>query len=529
MHIAGDLDPNHHPPPSSSLCLQPLLLLLLFSLSEEEFAGGCGCSQQIQASLCPWAEGIIADLILMRRFFTLVDVLLVLLLFSEAPWAVWGSPHCDQTSSGVIRPHSVAITEFGAVGDGVTLNTKAFQNAIFYLNSFADKGGAQLFVPAGRWLTGSFDLISHLTLWLDKDAVILGSMNSNDWPVIDPLPSYGRGRELPGRRHRSLIYGCNLTDVIITGDNGTIDGQGSIWWNWFQKKTLNYTRPHLVEFINSTGVVISNVTFLNSPFWTIHPVYCSQVIVQNVTILAPLDSPNTDGIDPDSSNDVCIEDCYISTGDDLIAIKSGWDEYGISYARPSTNIIIRRLVGKTHSSAGIAIGSEMSGGVSEVHAESLQFFNSKTGIRIKTSPGRGGYVRNIYISDMNLVDVNIAIRFTGQYGEHPDEFYDPTALPIIENITVKDVKGENIKFAGLLEGIEGDNFVNICLSNITLNVTSESPWNCSYIHGYSDLVSPEACEPLGERIYPGHVLDCYHLPTHLWSMSNRKSSWLLSW
>ncbi|RVW20012.1 hypothetical protein CK203_106620 [Vitis vinifera] len=76
----------------------------------------------------------------------LVDVLLVLLLFSEAPWAVWGSPHCDQTSSGVIRPHSVAITEFGAVGDGVTLNTKAFQNAIFYLNSFADKGGAQLFV-----------------------------------------------------------------------------------------------------------------------------------------------------------------------------------------------------------------------------------------------------------------------------------------------------------------------------------------------------------------------------------------------
>lgn len=107
-----------------------------------------------------------------------MDVLLVLLLFSEAPWAVWGSPHCDQTSSGVIRPHSVAITEFGAVGDGVTLNTKAFQNAIFYLNSFADKGGAQLFVPAGRWLTGSFDLISHLTLWLDKDAVILGSMVS---------------------------------------------------------------------------------------------------------------------------------------------------------------------------------------------------------------------------------------------------------------------------------------------------------------------------------------------------------------
>jgi hypothetical protein len=107
--------------------------------------------------------------------FQLVDVLLLLALFIDAPWAIRGNSHCQWGNPAVIRPHSVAITEFGAVGDGVTLNTKAFQNAIFYLNSFADKGGAKLFVPAGQWLTGSFDLISHLTLWLDKDAIILGS------------------------------------------------------------------------------------------------------------------------------------------------------------------------------------------------------------------------------------------------------------------------------------------------------------------------------------------------------------------
>jgi hypothetical protein len=104
-----------------------------------------------------------------------VNVLLLLALFGDAPWAIKCSLLCEQGNLAVIRPHSVTITEFGAVGDGVTLNTKAFQNAIFYLNSFADKGGAKLFVPTGRWLTGSFDLISHLTLWLDKDAVILGS------------------------------------------------------------------------------------------------------------------------------------------------------------------------------------------------------------------------------------------------------------------------------------------------------------------------------------------------------------------
>lgn len=444
----------------------------------------------------------------MKIAFSLVDVLLILALFDEAPWVVRGDSYCRQTAQ-VSRPHSVSITEFGAVDDGITLNTKAFRNAIFYLNSFADKGGAELFVPAGQWLTGSFDLISHLTLSLDKDAVILGSTNSADWPIIDPLPSYGRGRELPGPRHRSLIFGKNLVDVIITGDNGTINGQGNVWWDWFRNGTLNYTRPHLVEFINSTDVIISNLTFLDSPFWNIHPVYCSKVTIQNVTIIAPPDSPNTDGIDPDSSNDVCIEDCYISIGDDLISIKSGWDEYGISYGRPSTNIIIHRLTGQTGSSSGIALGSEMSGGISEVYAKHIQIFNSNTGIRVKTSPGRGGYVKNIYISDVTMTNVKTAIKFTSNYGEHPDDHYDPFALPVIEKITIKDVYGENIKVAGSLQGIKGDNFVDICLSNITLGVLSDSPWNCSYVRGYSEAICPEICEALQGDIFRGQQ-SCYY-------------------
>lgn len=465
----------------------------------------------------------------MKKILSLVDVFLVLALICCSSWTVWSSSSCKPINIKEVRPHSVSITEFGAVGDGITLNTKAFQNAIFYLNSYADKGGAKLFVPAGQWLTGSFDLISHLTLWLDKDAVILGSTNSEDWPVVDPLPSYGRGRELPGGRHRSLIYGHNLTDVIITGNNGTIDGQGSIWWSKFRNKTLDHTRPHLVELINSTEVLISNVTFLNSPFWTIHPVYCSHVTIQNVTILAPFGSPNTDGIDPDSSDNVCIEDCYMSTGDDLISIKSGWDEYGISFGRPSTNINIHRLTGRT-TSAGIAIGSEMSGGVSEVHAEDIYLFDSKSAIRIKTSPGRGGYVKNVHISNITLVNVDIAIRFTGLYGEHPDDSYDPDTLPVIKRVTVENVIGENIKRAGLIQGIKGDNFVDICLSNITLNVSKKNPWNCSDVKGYSELVSPEACEQLNERIFPDHFSNCYKLTDIMESSSSRnRVAWLQSW
>jgi hypothetical protein len=108
-------------------------------------------------------------------FCQLFQVLLVFTAVIEIQWSTVSSIYCKDMPPNVYRPHSVTITEFGAVGDGVTLNTKAFQNAIFYLNSFADKGGAQLFVPAGRWLTGSFHLISHLTLSLDKDAIIIGS------------------------------------------------------------------------------------------------------------------------------------------------------------------------------------------------------------------------------------------------------------------------------------------------------------------------------------------------------------------
>ncbi|KAG9459976.1 hypothetical protein H6P81_004484 [Aristolochia fimbriata] len=443
----------------------------------------------------------------MRRSITLLEVLLILATISEALWAANGSLHCKDPQERALRPHSVTITEFGAVGDGVTLNTKAFHNAMFYLNSFADKGGAQLFVPTGRWLTGSFNLISHLTLVLDEKAVILGSTELEDWPLVDPLPSYGRGRELPGQRHQSLIYGHNLTDVIITGNNGTIDGQGSVWWEKFRNGTLDYTRPHLVELVHSTGVVISNLTFINSPFWNIHPIYCSHVHIHDVTILAPLTSPNTDGIDPDSCDDVCIVDCYIRTGDDLISIKSGWDEYGIAYSHPSSNIIIRRLTGETRTSAGIALGSEMSGGISHVQVEGLRLFNSKSGIRLKTSPGRGGYVQNISISDVIMENVDIAFRFSSHYGDHPDDKYDPTALPTINRITFKDVSGSNIRVAGILEGIEEDVFDDICFSNISLGVTSKRPWKCSMIQGYSDKVTPQPCEPLRERILDSSV--CY--------------------
>ncbi|GMH20454.1 hypothetical protein Nepgr_022295 [Nepenthes gracilis] len=397
------------------------------------------------------------------------------------------------------RPHSVSIVEFGAVGDGKTLNTVAFQNAIFFLKSFSDKGGAQLYVPPGRWLTGCFNLTSHLTLFLEKDAIVLGSQDYSHWEVVEPLPSYGRGTELPGWRYSSLITGDNLKDVVITGNNGTIDGQGSIWWEQYKSHSLNYSRPHLVEFINSSDVVISNLTFLNAPAWNIHPIYCSNVLVENITAHAPPGSPHTSGFVPDSSEHVCIGFCNISMGYDAIVLKSGWDEYGISYGKPTTNVRMRAINLQSSSGAGLAFGSEMSGGISDVSVEQVRLQDSSSGISLKTSRGRGGYIKDITISDVEMKNVYLAIKATGQFGSHPDDRFDPNALPVIQGINFKNMVGTNITVAGNFSGMYESPFTSILLSNISFYVNCPevcSSWVCSNVAGFSMNVSPEPCPDL---------------------------------
>ncbi|KAJ7558660.1 hypothetical protein O6H91_04G051800 [Diphasiastrum complanatum] len=404
---------------------------------------------------------------------------------------------CEQASKEFPRAYTASITDYGAVGDGKTLNTHAFQNAINNLRSFANRGGLILRIPRGTWLTGSFNLTSHLTLYLDEGAVILGSQDPKEWPLIAPLPSYGRGRELPGPRHISLIHGEDLVDVVITGQNGTVDGQGSLWWQRFRNKTLDYTRGHLLELINSTAIVVKNITFLNSPFWNIHPVYCRDVFIQGVTILAPLNAPNTDGVDPDSSSNVCIQDCYIRNGDDAIAIKSGWDQYGIAFGRPSSNIVIQRVIGETTSSAGLALGSEISGGIHDVFVEDLTVVNSASGINVKTAVGRGGYVTNVTIANVQLDNVKYAVWFNSNFGDHPDNNYDQHAFSLVDEINIKDVSGKDIIHAGNMVGFMEAPFKGISLQHIHLNVHGGGfMWKCSSIQGFSSEVVPLPCPQL---------------------------------
>lgn len=408
------------------------------------------------------------------------------------------------------RGHEASLKDFGGVGDGETSNTNAFKAAIENLSQFSEDGGSQLYIPPGRWLTGSFNLTSHFTLFLDKDAVLLASQDENEWPVIEPLPSYGRGRDTEGGRYSSLIFGNNLTDVVITGANGTIDGQGNLWWQKFRNGELNITRPYLIEIMYSSNIIITNLTLVDSPSWNVHPVYCSNIVVQGITILAPVNSPNTDGINPDSCTNTRIEDCYIVSGDDCVAVKSGWDEYGISFGMPTKQLLIRRLTCISPTSAAIALGSEMSGGIQDVRAEDITAIDTESGVRIKTSVGRGGYVKEIYVRRMTMKTMKWVFWMTGNYGSHPDNNWDPNAIPVIENINYRDMVAENVTMAARLEGIAGDPFTGICISNVTIELTEKPKklqWNCTEIAGISSGVTPKPCDLLPDQ-EPGKVSPC---------------------
>ncbi|RVW41941.1 putative polygalacturonase [Vitis vinifera] len=345
------------------------------------------------------------------------------------------------------RKHSALLTEFGGIGDGKTSNTKAFKTAIDHLKQFATDGGAELIVPPGKWLTGSFNLTSHFTLYIHKDAVILGSQEESDYPHIPPLPSYGKGRDGGGR----------------------------------------FSSPDIEPYIDRL------------PIMECPPVYCSDVIIQGMTILAPVDVPNTDGINPDSCANVKIEDCYIVSGDDCIAVKSGWDQYGIQYGVPTRDIVIRRLTCISPDSAVIALGSEMSGGIKNVRAEDITAINSQSGVRIKTGVGRGGYVQDIYARKMTMKTMKYVFWMTSDYGSHPDDEWDRKAIPKIENINYREVVAENVTYSARLDGIAGDKFTGICISDVTIRLTQKPKqlqWNCTNVEGVTSQVTPQSCDLL---------------------------------
>jgi polygalacturonase len=205
---------------------------------------------------------------------------------------------------------------------------------------------------------------------------------------------------------------------------------------------------------------------------------------------------------PDSCTNTRIEDCFIAPGDDCIFVKSGIDQYGIRFGMPTKQLVIRRLTCISPDNAVIALGSEMSGGIQDVRAEDITALNMQAGVSIKTAIGRGAYVNDIYVRRLTLKTAKYVFWMMGNYNKHPDNGFDPKALPEIHGINYKDMVAENVTYSARLEGISNDPFSGICISNATFTLTAkpnELQWNCTDIVGVTSNVTPEPCSLLTEK------------------------------
>lgn len=169
---------------------------------------------------------------------------------------------------------------------------------------------------------------------------------------------------------------------------------------------------------------------------------------------------------------------------------------------PTKQLAIRRITCISPTSATIALGSEMSGGIQDVRAEDIVAIDTESGVRIKTAVGRGGYVKDIYVKGVTMKTMKYVFWMTGDYGSHPDNNYDPNALPVIDNINYRDMVAENVTIAAKLSGISGDPFTGICISNVTIELAPKAKklaWNCTDISGISSGVVPQPCELLPDQ------------------------------
>jgi polygalacturonase len=270
------------------------------------------------------------------------------------------------------------VRDCGGVGDGATYNTAAFERCLALIGGAAGPG--TLFVPAGRFLSGPFNITRNdTTVVFGGNCTLVASPDTSAFPMIAPLPSLGQCREYTTLlRYSAFITVWNASHVRLTSNASasdalaTLDGNGPIWYAARESKVLKNDPGAIIETMYSDGIEIDHLRVWWSPYWHIHPYASSNVYVHDTDVSSFHTGPETDGIDPDCSHDVLIERVTIDTGDDAIAVKSGWDQPGIDFAHPSYNIVVRDSVLSTGANA-FCVGSEMSGGVWNVSAVNVRY------------------------------------------------------------------------------------------------------------------------------------------------------------
>ena len=279
-----------------------------------------------------------------------------------------------------------------------------------------------------------------------------------------------------------------LENVSILGNNGTIDGNGDS--GWYNGTLKNNNRPCLLNLMWINGLYVSNITLTNSPFWTLHPLFSTNILIENISIFTS--APNTDGIDPDSCNNVIIRNCYLSTGDDCIAIKSGKNEDGRLVGIPSNNITIENCI--MFNGHAISIGSEMSGNVTNVLFKNISMTNVNSGPKIKSCIGRGGMVENITYSNITLNNAQNGMQITEYYknGDCLNNSDTAINIPIIKHVHFDDIKGTVVDQAGFFDCLKQMHCTNLTMNNIDITKYGTG-FHCEYASGTATDVSPRPC------------------------------------
>ena len=351
---------------------------------------------------------------------------------------------------------SFNVKDYGATGDGKTKDTAAIQKAI---DACAKAGGGDVDFPSGTYLTGGIELKSHVHLVVPQGTTIQGSGDKADYTLAT---ARWEGMEKPA--YLALIHADQAEDIAITGA-GTIQGDYNIG------KLRNPRAPTLIEPTECKNVRLDGMTLHGNQIWTVHPTFCQDVAISNLTIKTT--SFNGDGIDPDSCQRVTIDHCSFDTVDDNIAIKSGKGQEGVKVGRPCEDITITNCTFiKGYSS--IAFGSELSGGIRNVHIEHCTFQQGRAALYLKSRPGRAGYIQNVTAEDL-VVGPEPLLEIDINYKSNPDTqgVPGPAGLTKFQNITVTNSK-INGKKAVTITATTENPADGITLSNIT--GTCEEPW-----------------------------------------------------
>ncbi|HKK81561.1 MAG TPA: glycoside hydrolase family 28 protein [Prolixibacteraceae bacterium] len=377
------------------------------------------------------------------------------------------------------------IKDFGAKerdGDKVKC-TGAIHRAI---DTAEKAGGGKVLIPSGDWLTGPIHLKSNINLHLEDGAMVYFSEDKEDYL---PVVRY-RHEGVEAYNYSPLIYANELENIAITG-KGVFDGQAKHWLEFGTSQPRSIAtkmplsrrknfgkgagtegmRPNFMVFWKCEDILVEDVTVSNGPMWNVHLIYSERAIIRGITVKS-VESHNGDGVILDSSKDILVEYVNLSTGDDAVVIKSGFNEEGLKINIPTENVVVRNYYAHdvVTGSGGVVFGSETSGGIRNVYVHDALFENCDRGIRFKTARGRGNVTENIYVRDIELINCTYeALNF--------NTFYTGAGVgpsPLVRNIDIRNIKIDGVPNAIVLVGLPEKWLENIHLENIEVRNTEEA-------------------------------------------------------